>query len=152
MEAVMSGWKEICCACDFSESSRVALETAADLARRFDARLTIVHTRLAETQAASDVLVSSRGVARAEAEVAAEELARWRGVAEARAGAPVRSSLLAGDPATEIVRFARENRCDLLVLGTHGRVGLPRMVLGSVAERVVRRSGCPVLVARPARA
>jgi nucleotide-binding universal stress UspA family protein len=148
----MNEWKRICCACDFSEQSRVAMETAAGLAGRYQSRLTLVHARLAETQTASDVLVSSRGVARLEAEAAEEELARWRADAEALAGVPVGSSLVAGDPATEIVRWAQEHGCDLVVVGTHGRVGIPRLVLGSVAERVVRRSACPVLIARPARA
>ena len=54
-------------------------------------------------------------------------------------------SLVGGDPATEIVRVAQERGADLIVMGTHGRTGLQRMLTGSVAEEVVRRATCPVL-------
>jgi nucleotide-binding universal stress UspA family protein len=53
--------------------------------------------------------------------------------------------LIEGDPATEIVRLAREAGCDLIVLGTHGRTGLRRVLIGSVAEQVVRKASCPVI-------
>jgi universal stress protein A len=56
--------------------------------------------------------------------------------------------MVVGDPAAEIVRWAKGHGPDLLVLGTHGRRGLRRFVLGSVAERVLREAPCPVLVAR----
>lgn len=52
----------------------------------------------------------------------------------------------AGDPATEILRYASRHAIDLIVVGTHGRTGLTRVLLGSVAERVVRGACCPVLV------
>jgi len=139
-------WKKICCAVDFGDPSRVAMEQAADLARRFEAELTLVHVLVPPPPAASDVLVSSRGVASVEAQEHEEKLAEWRGDAERRAGRPVRSRVLWGDPAAEIVRHAREERCDLLVVGTHGRTGIARVVLGSVAERAARESPCPVLV------
>lgn len=54
-----------------------------------------------------------------------------------------------GVPFVEIVRYAKEHRADLIVLSTHGRSGLPHVLLGSVAERVVRKSPCPVLTVRP---
>ena len=53
-----------------------------------------------------------------------------------------------GDVTDEILRFAREKRCDLIVMATHGRKGLGRILLGSVAENVLRRSPCPVLTVR----
>jgi len=56
--------------------------------------------------------------------------------------------LLLGDPASEIVRIADERKADMIVLGTHGRTGLTRMLMGSVAESIVRRAPCPVLVYR----
>lgn len=142
----MIAWKKICCAVDFEVHSRVAMAQAADLATTFDAELTLVHVVAPPLAAASDVLVSSRGLARAEAEEAEAALARWRADAERRAGRPVSASVLEGEPAAEILRHAREERCDLLVLGTHGRTGMSRLVLGSVAERVARRAPCPVLV------
>ena len=142
----MIEWKRICCAVDFAEPSRVAVEHAADLAKRFEAELILVHVIVPPPPAASDVLVSSRGVASADAEKAQETVARWRADAEGRLGRPAQSRVLWGDPAAEIVRYARDERCDLVVVGTHGRTGIARLVLGSVAERVARQSGCPVLV------
>src|SRR5690606_13617820 len=53
-----------------------------------------------------------------------------------------------GEPAEEILRLADEARADVVVVGTHGRSGIDRLLLGSVAERVVRHAGCPVLVMR----
>jgi nucleotide-binding universal stress UspA family protein len=57
----------------------------------------------------------------------------------------VRSLLAEGDPARAIVKAARETKCDLIVMGTHGRRGLNRLLRGSVAEEVVRQAPCPVL-------
>jgi len=53
--------------------------------------------------------------------------------------------LMQGNPATAILKAARESRCDLIVMGTHGRKGLRRVLMGSVAEEVVRKAPCPVL-------
>lgn len=144
----MTDWKRICCAIDFGEPSRVAMEQAADLARRFEAELVLVHVVVPPPPAASDVLVSSRGVATVAAEEHERTLEEWRAEAERRAGRPARSRVLSGAPAAEILRHAREEGCDLLVIGTHGRTGISRLVLGSVAARVARESPCPVLVVR----
>ena len=141
-------WKKICCAVDFSEPSWIAMEYAADLASRLRAELTLVHVRAPPPPAASDVLVSSRGVAEIEAHRAEETLEVWRSDAETRAALPVRARMLLGDPALEIARFADEEGIDLVVLGTHGRSGLSRLLLGSVAERVLRHAPVPVLVIR----
>lgn len=141
-------WKKICCAVDFSEPSWLAMEQAADLAGQLRAELTLVHVRVPPPPAASDVLVSSRGVADAEAQEREGTLELWRADAQARAGVPVRARVLLGDPATELGRFARDEDCDVLVVGTHGRTGIPRVLLGSVAERIVRQAPVPVLVLR----
>ncbi len=75
-------------------------------------------------------------------------VAEWRAEATRASGRPVHSTVLGGNPASEIVGYVRERGFDLLVLATHGRTGLARFVLGSVAERVVREATCPVLVVR----
>jgi nucleotide-binding universal stress UspA family protein len=142
----MSEWKKVCCAVDFAEPSGAAMGQAADLATRLGAELTLVHVLTPPPEAASDVLVSSRGLAQVEADEREATLARWRADAERQVGRPVSARVLWGDPTEALVRHAREERCDLLVLGTHGRTGMSRLVLGSVAESVARRSPCPVLV------
>jgi nucleotide-binding universal stress UspA family protein len=53
-----------------------------------------------------------------------------------------------GDPAAQILRVAQETNCDLIVMGSHGRTGLDRLLMGSVAEQVVRRASCPVLTVK----
>lgn len=61
---------------------------------------------------------------------------------------PVRHVLLEGDPAAEIVRYGRDAGMDLIVMGTHGRTGLERLLMGSVAEKVLRDASCSVLVVK----
>ncbi len=63
-------------------------------------------------------------------------------------GIRVAHILLEGDPATEIVRHARDTNADLIVMGTHGRTGMERLLMGSVAERVMRDAWCSVLVVK----
>ncbi|HJT76906.1 MAG TPA: universal stress protein [Gemmataceae bacterium] len=61
---------------------------------------------------------------------------------------PVTHILVEGDPSTEIVRYAHDAAIDLIVMGTHGRTGLERLLMGSVAEKVMRESPCSVLVVK----
>ena len=61
---------------------------------------------------------------------------------------PVEYRLEGGDPAAEILRVARESHCDLIVLGSHGRTGLARLLMGSVADQIVRKAHCLVLVVK----
>lgn len=137
-------WKKLCCAVDLSEPSRAALEQSADLARQLGAELTLLHVY--EPHAPSPELLLQR------LEEASPDLERqlegWRARAEAQAGRAVRVVLLTGNPAPEIVRFAAAGGFDLVVLATHGRTGLARVLMGSVAEHVVRHAHGPVLVVR----
>ena len=139
-------FRNLCVAVDLSEPSREALDQAAELAGVLGADLTVVHVLAPPPSSATDLLVAPGG-AEGEAREVEEALEAWRAVAEARAGRPVRARLLVGAPAKELVRLAREEGCDLVVVGTHGRTGLRRAVLGSVAAAVVREAPCAVLVA-----
>jgi nucleotide-binding universal stress UspA family protein len=144
----MAGWSVICCATDFSDASRFAMEEAADLARAFEAELVLVHVHDTRPQIGTGVIEWSRLPFALAAVDLERDICAWRCEAEKRSGSRVRSAVLAGDPAAEIVRFARERGADLLVVGKHGRTRLERFVLGSVAEKVVRQAPCPVLVVR----
>ncbi len=144
----MIEFKRICCATDFSEPSRIAMLEAAELARRLDADLELAHVHTPPSTVGTDLLaahVELPDEALAETE---KTLSVWRDEAERLVGRPVRSTVLTGDAASEIARFAREGAIDLLVVGTHGRRGLRRFVVGSVAERVVREAPCAVVVGR----
>lgn len=119
--------REILLATDFSEPSRAAARVAVEYARRFGARLHLLHVVSPTTDPAP----------RPTLEHLAEELGRE---------VPVVTAVVSGLPvAEEIVRYARTHRIDLIVVGTHGRTGPSRLLLGSVAERVVRTAPCPVL-------
>jgi nucleotide-binding universal stress UspA family protein len=143
-------WKRICCPIDFSDASRAAMELAADLARRFGAELVLVHAYPVPGYTFPDgSVVASPRMMQELADQAARHLAEWRGEAE-KLGVPrVTTATAVGEPAGEILAYAAEHRVDVLVLGTHGRTGLEHALMGSVAERVVRRAKIPVLTVHP---
>jgi len=122
--------RNILVATDFSPCSDQAVRAALALARHFGARLHLLHVvpRAAEREAALDRLGAF-----AEAHVE---------------GVPFTAAVAAGRPAPEIVQHAERERVDLIVVGTHGRTGLAHVVMGSVAEAVVRTAPCQVLTIR----
>lgn len=144
-------WKRICCPIDFSDASRAAMEVAADLARRGGANLVLLHAYPIPGYTFPDgSVVASPRMMQELADQARKHLEEWRLEAEKLVGAPrVRCETAIGEPAAEILSFARSSGADLLVLGTHGRTGLEHALMGSIAERVVRRAHCPVLTVRP---
>ncbi len=144
----MLEWRKICCATDFSESSRLAMLKAAEIAGRLGADLELVHVHTPPPAAGTDWLVAPADVGEATVVEAENSMAMWRDEAERIARRAVRSTVVLGDAATELVRLAHARPFDLVVVGTHGRRGLKRLVLGSVAERVVREAPCAVLVVR----
>jgi universal stress protein A len=145
-EATMAEWRNICCAVDFSEPSRLAMRQAASLASHFQAELTLLHVHEPPPPSATDLLVSPPEMFEQAATQMERILIGWCKDAEEIARRPVKRVLLFGKPAAEIVRYVRENAFDLVVVSTHGRTGLRHVVLGSVAERIVRSAGRPVLV------
>ncbi len=142
----MDAWKKICCAVDFSDASRAAMQQAACLARHLGATLTLLHVMVSRG-ATGRLELPEREDGRLNLQEF-ELLSTWCKDAERHAGRPVRSVVVSGDPSTAIVQLAEDEECDLVVLGTHGRTGLAHLVLGSVAERVARRAPCPVLLVR----
>jgi nucleotide-binding universal stress UspA family protein len=143
----MATWNRICCAVDFSAPSRAALLQAAELARRLDCQLTLAHVHHPRTRPGRNLTSVSK-----ELEMAAEELRRkldqLRSEAERVAQRSVLTAVLSGNPATEILQFVRTTRMDALVIGTHGRRGMSRLLPTSVAERVAREAPCPVVLVR----
>jgi nucleotide-binding universal stress UspA family protein len=144
-------WKRICCPIDFSDASRAAMEVAADLARRTGAELVLLHAYPIPGYTFPDgSVVASPKMMQDLADQAERHLEEWRGEAVRLVGAPrVSAEKAVGEPAAEIVSYARSAGMDLVVVGTHGRTGLEHALMGSVAERVVRRAHCPVLTVRP---
>ena len=144
----MLEFKKICCATDFSEPSRIGMLEAAELARRLEADLELVHVQTPPPMVGTDMIATPIEMTETALAEIEKTMAMWRDEAERLVGRAVRSAVLTGDAAGEIVRLARDRAIDLIVVGTHGRRGLRRLVVGSVAERIVREAPCAVVVAR----
>lgn len=153
-EARGHGFRRILHATDYSPASAAAFARAVELARAARASLTILHVFAPVIPYAGEGYSLPQNYRRLLAEAQAEARRPLdRLVARARAaGVSARGRLLEGLPHDRIVRAARGARADLLVLGTHGRTGLSRLLLGSVAARVIARAPCPVLTVRGRRA
>ena len=133
----------ILCPTDFSDRSTYALQLAASLARDYSARLVLLHAALPTP------IVYGEGVVPLEPDSFLEEARdRLAHVAIPGANIPAERRLEEGDAANTILRVAGEIHADLIVMGTHGRTGLGRLLMGSVAEQVVRKSTCPVLTVK----
>jgi nucleotide-binding universal stress UspA family protein len=135
---------------DYSGASRAAFRKAIETAKTSRAELLIAHVMSPVVPVPGEGYVSPRMYdelatsSRAWAQKKLDAL-----VAQAKkARVRTKGFLLEGVPHEEIVRFARARRVELIVLGTHGRTGLAKLFLGSVAERVVAAALCPVLTVR----
>lgn len=136
--------RTILLATDLTTASREATERAIDLAARLDARLLIVNV-LEKRRVAGGGLHDRVDQARSEREAHLVHVVR-----DARAAGVTAEFLVwEGDPGSSIAAAAEAEAADLVVVGTRGRSGAERMLLGSVSDHVVRHAGCPVLVVRP---
>jgi universal stress protein A len=140
--------KKIFCPTDFSEPSYKALQEANDLAMHFNAELVLIHVLhpiviypAAVTPGIMDAHVSDDAyrddIAKKSLEMTLKE--------KVNGSIKSRSILVTGNPADEIVYHAKEEKADLIVIGTHGFTGWRHLILGSVTEKVVRHAHCPVL-------
>jgi nucleotide-binding universal stress UspA family protein len=131
---------------DFSKYSRTAFEVACALARDYGAKLLVVHVVV------PPVVVFGEGAIMPEPENTRPQLhSQLQQITATQGQIAIEHYLTDGDAAAEIVRMAKEQQCDVIVMGTHGRTGMGRMLLGSVAEQVVRRAPCPVLTIKTPR-
>jgi len=135
---------------DFSRASKGAFDRAVEMARANGAELLLVNVFTPSVPPLGEAYVSPRAYAELEASARAYAKKRLDAlVAKARrAGARVRGLLLEGLAHEGIAQVARRKRADLLVMGTHGRTGLARFFLGSVASRVLAIAPCPVMTVR----
>ena len=129
-------------AVDFGDASNVAMKYARSVAKTFGASLHVLHVmeNLFLRPMANDPRAVEAGITRRLLDVLTDE-----DRTALHAVPVVRKS---DDPAGEIVKYAKEEGIDLIVMGTHGRPGLAHLLMGSVAEKVVRTAPCPVLTMR----
>lgn len=135
----MLTFKNILVPTDFSEAAAKSLQLALAVANGQDATLHLCHILAPPAMGYGEVLTDL--TANAYADAAKKQLDE----VAVPAGVKTTRRLIEGDPPTEIVRLAKELSCDLIVLGSHGRTGLMRLLMGSVAEHVLRHAPCPVL-------
>ena len=143
--------KKIVCPVDFSESSELALAQAASMAEQSDAELqliTVIQPITPSMFSDGMLLTQTDFLPNQSAELAQEMLAKLRDQFCAKVLERTSLHVAVGVPFVEIVRHARESEADLIVMGSHGRTGIEHLMIGSVAERVVRKASCSVLVVR----
>jgi nucleotide-binding universal stress UspA family protein len=142
----MARFRHILIPVDFEASSKRALEVAADLALKFDAKLTLFHAWDVPAYSYANFYVPGDLWSLLE-DAAKKQLGET--LVEVRKRVPhADSDLVYGPAGVEILKAIERKNVDLVVIGTHGRRGLSRAFLGSVAERVVRGSSVPVLTVR----
>jgi len=129
---------------DFSPPAEYAFRLACSLARDYGARLLVMHVVQPPAAAYGEMFINlpSEGGFKERAQASLRQLLT---------PAPqvaVETRVEEGDAATHIVRVAQEMPCDLIVMGTYGRTGLGRLLMGSVAEQVLRKAPCPVLTVK----
>ena len=143
--------KRILLATDFSECSDHALRYACEFAEIFSAELHLLTVFEPPTAAYAEYGLGSVGVQDVEKDLVSQLSTKLHGYPETvwRNKLDLTRSVRAGRPFTEIVRYAKEMGVDLIIIGTHGRGAIAHMLMGSTAERVVRKSPCPVMTIHP---
>jgi len=131
---------------DFSDCSEQARSYACEFAKRFDAELHLLH--VVQPIALPGYIGPIPQTISEPEEAAKKELAEWEHSSLEDAKNVFRT-VRTGAPFVEIVRYAKEQNIDLIVMGTHGRSGFAQALMGSVAEKVVRKAACPVLTIHP---
>lgn len=136
--------KKILVPVDFSDRSRKALQYALGMAEEFQAELILVHV----VQPYPIVTEMPGTMAELQAQLEKNAFSQLAKLNDSIKGVASRGLLQTGQPVHHILKVALEEDVDLIVVATHGRTGLAHVVLGSVAERIVRHAHCPVLVVR----
>lgn len=131
---------------DFSDAADQALSVAKSMARDHRARLVLLTVPPPQPQAPiSEMYVPEFDDVR----LIENSRRQLNSLADSIVDIPVEKRLIVGSPGNSIVDVAKECHADLIVMGTHGRSGLSRLILGSVAEHVLRHAPCPVLTIKP---
>lgn len=144
--------KRILVPTDFSEFSKPALAYACALAARFESELHLLHVVQDPAVYVPDpTMITMEAIQEQSEELRAAAMLALAKLPEGDwdNGVPVVRDARHGSPFLEILRYARDEDIDLIVIGTHGRTGLKHVFIGSQAERVVRKAPCPVLTVRP---
>jgi nucleotide-binding universal stress UspA family protein len=144
-------FRKVLCPIDFSEDSRRALAYAAELTAPGGAGITLLH--VVEPAITFSNLPMAEDNLQSLDRRATHELVRWASELETKVAVPVATEIRIGRPGVQtLTTLDADPTFDLVIVGSHGRTGIRRVLLGSVAEQVLRHAACPVLVARARRA
>jgi nucleotide-binding universal stress UspA family protein len=140
----MSKFKNIVVATDFSDISDKAFFTAIDLAKGLDANLHVIHiVQIHPANIPESGMVNVEELQAVEEQAANENLDK--SIEKHGQGLNITKAILHGDPATQVNKVVKEVGADMIVMGTHGRTGIAHLVMGSVAESVLKNSEVPVM-------
>jgi nucleotide-binding universal stress UspA family protein len=146
-DSTVEGFGHVLCPTDFSDASRYAVELAAELATSPGAGITLLH--VIELPVSYSGEMPAPGFVEDLDKQAGQLLEEWASELRAKAAVPVVTRTRIGSPGGQALAVLDEDPVfDLVITGSHGRTGLRRALLGSVAEKLVRHARCPVLVAR----
>ena len=149
-KAAIVEFKSIVIATDGSPYSTAAASEAIGIAKKNNSKLTVISVVPAELATPTDVdfgVSQMEHLAEKEMQVA-EKNAKAVKEAAQKEGVEVQAFVMTGKPADAIIETAKEKNADLIIVGSHGRTGIERLLMGSVAERVIVMSSCAVLVVK----
>ncbi len=149
----MNEVKNILVPIDFSENSEKITQYAVMVAQKFAAKLTVLFVAQSFFETNSDFFVPHVPIAELEQDIFESSKKKMALFIEESMDASVsqNSVVLLGDVAQEILNYVEEKKIDMIIMGTHGYKGLDKLLFGSVAEKVVKMSPCPVLTINPYR-
>jgi nucleotide-binding universal stress UspA family protein len=145
----MAAFKEIVVATDFSEYSLRAIEYGAEIAAKFESHVTLVYVvePVLQTADLTWTTVDFEELNKSHREMAEKQIGK---IVEEKFPKGVRcdTAVLFGKPFVEILKCAKDRGADLIVMATHGRGAISHLLMGSTAEKVVRKAPCPVLTVK----
>ena len=140
--------KNILCPIDYSIYSEMALKYAIEFAEKYGAKLYLIHVLDIRVYDINDPELYNVNIVDKETLDKLKERLLKCVNEDTKGKIPVEAVIIQGVPFVEIIKASKEYNIDLIVLGTHGRTGLSHAIMGSVAEKVVRKAPCPVLTIR----
>ncbi len=141
--------KKILVPIDFSEHSFNALEYAKILAEKFNAELILLNV-IEPVVFTADLTMGQINIPAIESELVQKSDEKLKEIIEKLKGKfNVKGAVRIGKPYVEIIEFSKNENIDLIVIGTHGHTGVEQFLFGSTAEKVIKKSTCPVLIIQP---
>ncbi|TVM03574.1 MAG: universal stress protein [Candidatus Brocadia sp. WS118] len=140
--------KNILCPIDYSVYSEMALKYAIEFAEKYRAKLYLMHVLDIRVYDINDPDLYNVNIVDAETIAKLRERLLRCVTEDTKGRIPVEAIIIQGVPFAEIIKTSKEHKIDLIVIGTHGRTGISHAIMGSVAEKVVRKAPCPVLTIR----